>query len=93
MTNTYITIDGIEYQLLNDACCDNNMSGEAAYFAHAIRTNDVPDEDGWVDVYDVEWAILDDYDGFDEGFACDWGSPVSIECNGRQYNVNTKYSC
>lgn len=51
--------------------CDGSNTGERYYSAGAV------DSDGLE--YKVRWAILDGFDGEDEGDACDWDAPSRIE--------------
>ena len=59
----YLTQDPAQHQ--------NPRAGEACYLAAAI------DDNG--NTYRVTWYPYDDFDGDDEGDACDWESPDRIE--------------
>lgn len=78
LTDTVITVDGVDYRLTKDAYMANNGC-EAAYEAVAIRTDEQPDEDGYQPTYRILWAILSGWDGEDEAEACAWDEPCSIE--------------
>ena len=61
-----------EYILLNDPYEDNNSSGEAAFFASAVKVGDRFDDDEQVPCYKLEFKIINP-DWEDEGKeACDW---------------------
>lgn len=79
LADTIITINGIDYQLTIDAYMTNSSPFDCIYEAKAIRTDERPDEDGYQQMYIIQWSIRDDWDGTDEADACDWGSPDSIE--------------
>ena len=56
-----ITFNGQEYVMLEPEVMDNNRFGEAAYFARAAKSNDEPDEDGFVPYYLIEWPVLNEH--------------------------------
>lgn len=61
-----------EYILLNDPYEDNNSSGEAAFFARAVKVGDKFDDDEQVPCYKLEFKIIHP-DWEDEGTEpCDW---------------------
>lgn len=63
---------GEEYILLNDPYEDNNSSGEAAFFARAVKVGDKFDDDEQVPCYKLEFKIIHP-DWEDEGTEpCDW---------------------
>lgn len=63
---------GEEYILLNEPYEDNNSSGEAAFFARAVKVGDKFDGDDQVPCYMLEFKIINP-DWEDEGKeACDW---------------------
>ncbi|MFA5388105.1 MAG: hypothetical protein WC322_07030 [Candidatus Paceibacterota bacterium] len=64
----------------DDAYLGNNSSGEAAYFAHAVRLGDVIAY-GWAPLYLIEFEIVNSEteDGND---ACDWSVVSRYEEDG-----------
>lgn len=63
---------GEEYILLGEPYEDNNSSGEAAFFARAVKVGDKFDGDDSVPCYMLEFKIINP-DWEDEGKeACDW---------------------
>lgn len=63
---------GEEYILLNEPYEDNNSSGEAAFFASAVKVGDKFDDDEQVPCYKLEFKIIHP-DWEDEGTEpCDW---------------------
>lgn len=63
---------GEEYILLGNPYEDNNSSGEAAFFARAVKVGDKFDKDNQVPCYMLEFKIINP-DWEDEGKeACDW---------------------
>lgn len=78
LTDTYLSIDGITYRLTVEAY-ETNKGNAAIYEAKAIRTDEHPDEDGYQQLYLLQWDIMIDWDGYDEAYACDWEYPDNIE--------------
>lgn len=76
--------NGNKYVLIQDAYLDGSV-GSPAYFADAIKASDEPDEDGYVQIYEVEWEII--YPEEDEGSRCDWEKPVDVDATGAKFNL------
>lgn len=85
-----VVYDGIKYILTQQAYVDQDISGAPIYEAQAIRADDIPDEYDTVDAYMVTWYVPDstiEYwnkcqesgDYIDEGDACDWDNPDSVD--------------
>ena len=64
-------------RLIQDAYLDNDINGDAAYFASGyLLSEDEDDETG--PTVKVIWEIYEGFDGDDESGACDWDSPVVV---------------
>ena len=74
-----------KYVLIQDAHLDGT-GNDAAYFADAIKASDEPDEDGYVQIYEVEWKIIYPEED-DEGNRCDWEKPVDVDATGTKFNL------
>ena len=68
---TTIIYNGTQYTLTDNPQMDNfGTDGAVRFYGHAI------DGDG-LD-YSVQYETLYDWDGVDQGDACDWDNPVEI---------------
>lgn len=74
-----------KYVLIQDAYLDGT-GDDAAYFADAIKASDEPDEDGYIQIYEVEWKIINP-EAEDEGDRCDWEHPVDVDATGERFNL------
>ncbi len=71
--NTYESIDGKRFVLLQDPYIDGGGADTHGYYtAHAMCPDDIQDENDCVPAYRVYWDILEEWDGDDESNACDW---------------------
>lgn len=80
-----VVFNGNKYVLIQDAHLDGSV-GNPAYFADAIKASDEPDEDGYVQIYEVEWKIIYPEED-DEGNRCDWEKPVDVDATGAKFNL------
>lgn len=74
-----------KYVLIQDAHLDGT-GDDAAYFADAIKVGDLPDSNGCIQVYSVEWKIIDQ-ETEDESLACDWEKPVDVDATGLRFDI------
>ena len=74
-----------KYVLIQDAHLDGT-NDDTAYFADAIKSGDEPDEDGYVQIYEVVWKIIYP-DAEDDGDRCDWEKPVDVDATGARFNL------
>lgn len=72
---------GEEYILIQDAYLD-----DTEYVADAIKADDEPDDDGYVQIYKVEWSIINP-ETEDAGDACDWENPADVSAIGAKFNL------
>ena len=72
---------GEEYILIQDAYLDGTE-----YVADAIKADDEPDDDGYVQIYKVEWSIINP-ETEDAGDACDWENPADVSAIGAKFNL------
>ena len=85
--NGKTTFNGNEYVLTQQAYTND---GET-YEAMAIRSDEQPDEDGFITGYLVTWNVVDS-DAETEDCACDWDDPADVrECG--CYNINDGRNC
>lgn len=69
--NRYRVFDGFD--------TTTDMYGYTLITARAVCIDDEPDEDGEVGVYEVQWAVHDDYKGDSMKDLCSWDLPYSVE--------------
>ena len=78
----YVEFAGEEYILIQDAYLNGTE-----YVAGAIKADDGPDDDGDVQIYKVEWSIINP-ETEDTGDACDWENPADVDATGAKFNLN-----
>lgn len=85
LSNKYgtCTYEGEEYVLTQNAYIDGPVD-DPYYLGMAIKASDTPDEDGFLPAYQITWFpraewLADPDLQEDEGDACDWDSPYSVE--------------
>lgn len=84
MTDTIITIDGRNYQLIYDAYLADNC-----FEAIAICTTDIADAVGYQPAYLITWSVIEGTENSDDySFMADWENPDSVTRSG-EYNVST----